>query len=109
MPSLSLMTAAKMGKFQPAIIESQTFSGQDIHGVGALVHQIQLCAHPDGAIPLGIHFLRNLERVRIGNVHVRGGHCQDDAVGVLDELHHKLSDLRLDVLGLAFNGHLHIM
>ena len=84
----------------------QTLAREDIHCVGALVHQVQLGAHADGAVSLRIHLLSYLERVRVGNVHIGGRNSENNDVRVFDELHDKLADLYFDVLWLPLNGDL---
>lgn len=56
--------------------------------------------HQNKRFTLRIHLLRNLQGIRIGQIRVGWGYCQDEAILFGDKLHEHISDLELDVGGL---------
>ena len=50
---------------------------------------------------LWINFFGDLQRIRIGQICVGGGHSEDEAVWFGDELHEHSADLKLNVLRLV--------
>lgn len=57
-------------------------------------------------LTLRVHLLCDLERVRVGEVHVGWGDGQDQAALLGDELQQHVSNLVLDVMGLVAHGDL---
>lgn len=57
-------------------------------------------------LTIWIHLPSNFQCFRRGHVCVCSRHCQDDGVGVADELKDELSYLKFNVLGLITNRHL---
>lgn len=53
--------------------------GEDVERVRASVHEVQLRQHSDRAAALRVDLARELERLRVGDVDVRGRDGEDDA------------------------------
>jgi hypothetical protein len=81
-------------------------SAQDIVGIRAVVHQVELGDDGESAAALGIGVARQLQRLRRREVRVGRGHGQDDRVRVVCVVEDHLADLLLDVDRLIAHGHL---
>mmetsp|Transcript_56328 Transcript_56328/g.138247 ORF Transcript_56328/g.138247 Transcript_56328/m.138247 type:complete len:251 (-) Transcript_56328:10-762(-) len=79
---------------------------QNVPPIRTLVHEVQLGEHADGALPLRVHFTRDLEPVGVGEVLVGGGDGQDDAVGARDDVEDHAADHFGDVVRLIPHRHL---
>lgn len=51
--------------------------GEHVERVGASVHEVQLGEHAERAQSTGVHRARELQRVRVGQIHIRGRHRQN--------------------------------
>ena len=71
--------------------------------VRALVHDVYLGEHADGALPQGVHVLCQPQRVRGREVRVGGGHRQDDGVVALYVLLAHVLQVLHDGLRLALD------
>lgn len=70
---------------------------EDVAGVRALVHDVHLGDHADGALAGGIVLLRQLDRIAQGEVGVRGRDGHDDAGRLADVPNHHVAQDLLDV------------
>lgn len=101
-----------------AELEGVHATGEDVQRVGAGVHEVELGEHANRAPSLRVDVARELERVRVGEVHVgradgedhagrrTGQHFnflrqkRDEPVGLGDVVKHEISDLTLNIGGL---------
>ena len=79
---------------------------ENIKGVCAVIHEINLCEDANGAAAEGIDMAGEFERFRVDNVDVCGRNGQDNTVGLGNVLRNKSSGLLLDVGRLVANGDL---
>lgn len=76
---------------------------EDIKGVGAVVHEIELGQDTNGAAAEGIDMAGKLERLRVDNVDIGGGDGENDTVGLGNVLGNQVSGLLLDIGRLVAN------
>jgi hypothetical protein len=81
-------------------------SGENVHGIGAVVHQVQLCQDANRPLAHGIDMAGQLQRLRVHEIDVGRGDGEDDTVGLRDVLGDEVARLLLDVGGLVANGNL---
>mmetsp|Transcript_28569 Transcript_28569/g.55740 ORF Transcript_28569/g.55740 Transcript_28569/m.55740 type:complete len:318 (-) Transcript_28569:142-1095(-) len=74
---------------------------KDLSRIGTLIHQIKLCQHTDGPLPLRVHLPRDLKPVGVCKVAVGGGDSEDDAVGARDDVKYHRSDHVRNVVRLV--------
>mmetsp|Transcript_22946 Transcript_22946/g.33278 ORF Transcript_22946/g.33278 Transcript_22946/m.33278 type:complete len:228 (-) Transcript_22946:605-1288(-) len=74
---------------------------QHVRGVGPRVHEVQLGQHANGPVSLRIHLPGQLEGIGVRQVGVGRCDCQDNTLGVGNELQAQLPDLVLDVQRLV--------
>lgn len=80
-----------------AELERVDSTGQDVGRVRPLVHQVKLGEHADRPQPSRVDRPGELERIRVGEVHVGGRDGEDDRVGLGDVVGDQVADLALDV------------
>lgn len=91
---------AKVAQFQGVDVSLEQFDG-----VSAFVHEVNLRHDANGALAVRVHFSRDLNRVRVGQVRIGRRQGQDQRVWRRDELHREVSYLRFNVLRLSLDWH----
>lgn len=81
-------------------------SREDVHGIRAVVHQIQFRQDPNRPLAHGIDMAGELQRLRVHEVDVGGRDSEDDAVRLRNVLGDEVARLLLDVCRLVANGDL---
>lgn len=81
-------------------LEGNDAASKDVDNIGARIHQVNLGKDTDCSDPFWIDFSRKLESIRIGQISVCSGNCQNDRLGVSNILDDHVSDLFLNVVGL---------
>ena len=71
--------------------EWQRLIFQNISSVGAVVHEVEFGDDADGSRRPRVHFLRQLERVRVGQIRIGRRHGQNQAIVLGDKLRKDVS------------------
>jgi len=81
--------------------ERNDTTGENVDDIGTSVHEINFCKHTYSAGSFGVDFTSKLETIRVGQIRVGGSDCENDGVGLGDELENHVTNLTLDVPGLV--------
>ena len=81
-------------------------SVEQLKSICAFVHQIDLCQHANRSFALRVDLSRNFKRVRVREVCVGGGECEDESVRLLNVGVDEAANLGFNVTWLALHRHL---
>lgn len=84
--------------------QREQFILENVFGVGALVHEIELRDDTNRACSLRIDLFGELERIGVGQIRVGWRHSENETRFLFDELVNHRFDLRFDVDGLIADG-----
>lgn len=84
-------------------------SGQDVHGVCSVVHEIQLGENTNRPLAHRVDMAGQLQCFRVDKIDVRGGDSKDDTVRLGDIFGNEISGLLLDICRLVANGYLQLL
>lgn len=79
---------------------------KDVHGVCAVIHEIDLGQHPDCSDTQGVNMARKLQRLGIDNVNIGRRHGENDTIRLGDVLGDQVARLFLDIGRLIADGYL---
>ena len=80
-------------------------SGQNVHYIGTLVHQVDLGQDTNSTCTLWVNFASHFQTVRVGQIGISSSDGENDSVGLGNEPHQHVPDLLFDISRLVTNGY----